>query len=354
MRKMMKYVGPVLAAGVLAFSLAACSGGGGGAAPAQTQQITDTQGETVEVPTTVEKTADLWHAHNQVVLMLNEGDSLVGTTEIFKSNGWAQAVYPRISDVTTLVIGSGAGEVNYEEMMKLEPDVVFASDPDVTEASRKQGLTTLNVAFQDFDGLRNDVAITGQVFGGEAQQRADDWAKLLDSNIALVAERVGDVPEADRPKVLHICSSASLTMVDGRKTIVDEWINLAGGVNAIEKEGNRIELTMEEIVAADPDVIIIGSATPDAVEALKADPAYQGMKCVQEGRVYANPAGVFSWDRYSGEEALQVLWAAKFFNPDKFEDIDMVQQTQDFYKTFYGYDLSKEDAERMLAGLGPQ
>ena len=70
--------------------------------------------------------------------------------------------------------------------------------------------------------------------------------------------------------------------------------------------------------------------------------------------MYANPAGVFSWDRYSGEEALQVLWAAKFFNPDKFEDIDMVQQTQDFYKTFYGYDLSKEDAERMLAGLGPQ
>lgn len=350
MKHVPKLIGTALVAGVLAFSLAACSGSG---SAAKSQKITDTQGAEVEVPTAVEKVADLWHAHNQVVLMLDEGDSLVGTTENFKKKTWAQAVYPRLSEVTALVIGSGAGEVNYEEMLKLEPDVVFASDKEVTETARQQGLTTLNVSFQDFDGLRNDVAITGKVYGGDAAKRADSWAKLLDENINLVKERVGDVPDDQRVKVLHIVSASNLIMVDGPNTIVDEWIKLAGGVNAVQSEGNRIELTMEEILAADPDVIIIGSSTTDAVEALKADPAYSGLKCVQEGRVYANPAGVFSWDRYSGEEALQVLWAAKFFNPDKFEDIDMVAKTQEFYKTYYGYDLSKENAERMLVGLDP-
>ena len=33
----------------------------------------------------------------------------------------------------------------------------------------------------------------------------------------------------------------------------------------------------------------------------------QSLKTIKNKAVYANPNGVFSWDRYSGEEALQVL-----------------------------------------------
>ena len=127
------------------------------------------------------------------------------------------------------------------------------------------------------------------------------------------------------------------------------------GIREIEfPEGNRIELTMEEIIDSDPDVIIIGAATPEDVEALKADETYSGMRAVQDGAVYANPDGVFPWDRYSGEEVLQILWAAKFFNPDLFEDIDMVEETKNFYDTFYGYALTDDEANRILAGEAPQ
>ena len=307
----------------------------------------------MEVPAEVNKIADLWHAHNQIVLMLGAGDKLVGTTENFKKMPWASVVYPRIAEVETLVVGSGAGEVNYEEALSLEPDVVFASDNDVTENARKQGLATLNVSYQDYEGLRNNVAITAEVLGAEAQKRADAWTELLDRNIAMVAERVGNTPDDQKTRVLHIVNANNFGMVDGTNTIVDEWIKLAGGKNAIEKEGNRIELTVEEILASDPDVIIIGSATPEDVEALKADPAWTGLRAVQEGKVYANPNGVFPWDRYSGEEALQVLWAAKFFNPEQFEDVDMVAETKDFYQTFYGYSLTDDQANRILAGEKP-
>ena len=341
------------AASSTAASTNAASSAAASSAAGETQTITDLGGDTVEVPTQIDTIADLWHAHNQIVIMLGQGDKLVGTTENFKKRAWANVVYPRIAEVEALVVGSGAGEVNYEQALSLEPSVVFTSDKEVTETARKQGLTTVNVMFQDYEGLRNDVMLTAQVLGEEAQEAAEKWAKKLDENIALVAERMEGVADADKVRVLHIVSPTSLTMVDGTGTIVDEWIKLAGGVNAIETEGNRIELTMEEIVASDPDVIIIGSATPEDVEALKADPSYSGMRAVQNGAVYANPDGVFPWDRYSGEEALQVLWAAKFFNPDKFEDVDMVAETQDFYKTFYNFDLSAEDAQRILNGEKP-
>lgn len=320
---------------------------------AAVRTFTDLKGASVDVPAEINTIVDLWHAHNQIVLMLGAGDKLVGTTENFKAMEWAQVVYPRLADIEALVVGSGAGEVNYEEALSLEPSVVFASDDEVTETARKQGMATLNVSYSDYEGLRNNVRLTGQVLGGEAELRASQWEELLDKNIALVAERMGDVDDSEKPRVLHIGNANNFTMVDGTNTIIDEWIKLAGGVNAIEKEGNRLEITMEEVINSDPDVIIIGSATPEDVEALKNDPNFSGMRAVQAGAVYANPNGVFPWDRYSGEEALQVLWAAKFFNPDLFADIDMVAETQDFYRTFYGYDLSEDEANKILNGEKP-
>ena len=323
------------------------------AAAAATQTITDLKGDSVEVPTEITKIADLWHAHNQIVLMLGAGDALVGTTDNFKKRPWANVVYPQIANVEALVTGTGAGEVNYEEAISLEPDVVFASDADVTSTARKQGLTTVNVAFQDYDGLRDDVNLTAKILGSDAEDIAAEWEQLLDANIDLVAERMKGVSDAEKTTVLHIVSPSSFTKVDGLNNIVDEWIKLAGGVNALTAEGNMIDVTMEEIVAADPQVIIIGSGAADAVEQLMADEAWSGITAVQNGAVYANPSGVFAWDRYSGEEALQVLWAAKKLNPDLFEDVDMEQETKDFYLQFYGYKLTDDEVERILTGEDP-
>ena len=177
--------------------------------------------------------------------------------------------------------------------------------------------------------------------------------QLLDANIKLVADRMKGVSGADKVTVLHIVSPSSFTKVDGLNNIVDEWIKLAGGVNALTAQGNMIDVTMEEIVSADPQVIIIGSGAAAAVEQLMADEAWSGITAVKNGAVYANPSGVFAWDRYSGEEALQVLWAAKKLNPDVFEDVDMEQETKDFYQTFYGYELTDDEVSRILNGEDP-
>ena len=308
---------------------ASASGSASGSAAA-TQTITDTMGDTVEVPTEINKICDLWHAHNQVILMLGAGDLLVGTTDNFKKKAWANEVYPPLANVEALVTGTGAGEVNYEECLTLQPDVVFTSDKDVTATCRQKGLTTVNVAFKDYDGLRKDVEITGQVLGGDAADIAKEWEALLDANIAKVEKVMGNVPEAERPKVLHIANAKEFTKVDGINTIVDEWIKLAGGQNAMTVDSNMQEVTMEEIVTADPEIIIIGNGNEEAVKNLMADPAWSDITAVKNGAVYANPSGVFPWDRYSGEEALQVLWAAQKLNPDKFKDVDMVKETQDF------------------------
>ena len=70
--------------------------------------------------------------------------------------------------------------------------------------------------------------------------------------------------------------------------------------------------------------------------------------------VYANPTGVYLWDRYSAEEALQILWAAKLLWPTQFANIDIIQQTKNFYSTiFFHYQLTDADVAAILAGNGP-
>ncbi|WP_335337331.1 ABC transporter substrate-binding protein [Campylobacter concisus] len=73
-----------------------------------------------------------------------------------------------------------------------------------------------------------------------------------------------------------------------------------------------LELNAEEIPNINPDVIIIGRAkSPDAIEKIYENKVYAGTNAVKNKKVFVNPAGVFSLDRYGAEGALQILWAAK-------------------------------------------
>ena len=76
------------------------------------------------------------------------------------------------------------------------------------------------------------------------------------------------------------------------------------------------------------------SSSKQALNALKKNPQLKNLPAVKKHHVYGNPQGTFPWDRYSAEEALQVLWAAKLFHPNLFKNINMIQKTQQFYKQF--------------------
>ena len=84
-----------------------------------------------------------------------------------------------------------------------------------------------------------------------------------------------------------------------------------------------------------------------------ADPAFSGLKAVQNKKVFGNPKGVFSWDRYGAEAALQILWAAKTIQPELFADVDLKAETKAFYKKFMNYDLSDAEFGYILNGLNP-
>jgi ABC-type Fe3+-hydroxamate transport system, periplasmic component len=312
--------------------------------------ITDMAGKKVEIPTNIEKIGDAWPAHNEVLAMLGSGGKIVATIHTAKGRPWLYKVNPQMNKATTVFT---TADVNIEELIKTKPDIVFTpTSYKYADKIISTGIPVVQLSFTNFDELKNCFKITGDILGTEGKQKSDKYISYLDSKLKMVTDVTSNIPKEQKPKVLHINALSPLT-IDGSNTIIDSWINAAGGINAAaEIKGNMKQVSMEQILKWNPDVIIVQSDIKDADKILNTD-EWKQVAAVQKGKIIHNPDGAFLWDRYGAEEALQIQWAAKLLHPDKFKNIDIVKETRSFYKDFLNYNLSEEEANLIISGKPP-
>ena len=316
------------------------------------RSITDMKGVKVSVPEKVEKIAALWNANNEIILALGGMDKVVATTDLIKTNKWFEHVYPKLKNLPAALNGK---DLQIEELVKLAPDVIIVFNKNYQDELIKNGFSAVNLIFRDYPDMEKSIYATAEVIGtDDARKKAEKLANKIHDNSEFVTARTKNIPDAKRPKVLHLLGGANLLKIDGTNTIQNTWIKLGGGVNAINTEGSMIEVSAEEIINANPDIIIVGGNDTDTqIKKIKEHPAFSGSNAVKNGKVYGNPKGVFSWDRYGAENVLQILWAAKTIQPDLFKDVDMKVKTKEFYKEFLNHDLSDTEYGYILKGLNP-
>lgn len=318
---------------------------------AQARTVTDDAGNVVEVPRQAMRIADGWYAHHSLLMTLGAGDRIVATVNHARDRPWMFKIQPSLNQALSVHGRSFASE----SLLVRKVDAVFVAAEDADAAAYRQaGLPTLVMRFDDFPSMKRSLLTTAAVVGTEqAQQRAVAYNHYLDQQVALIQGRTGKLRDDLRPSVLHIQSLHPLK-VDGRNTLIDSWIRLAGGRNAAAQvDGNMKETSPEDVLFWQPDVIIIGAGAGTLADSDYAA-LFANLKAVKNHQVWQNPAGVFPWDRYGTEAALQIQWAAVTLHPQLFADLNMVKATQDFYQRFFDYALSPQDAERILQALPPQ
>lgn len=318
--------------------------------PAMARDVTDMAGTTQPVPDHPARIADLWFAHNELVLMLGGAGQVVMTVDRPQARPWMYTVFPALFQARAV----NGPQVNAEALLQDRVDLVFVPDATATIAAfRGVGVPTLVASFRDVDGLLRVVDMTATALGTpQAHDTATRYRQMMMQTVNDVRDRLAHVTAAARPRVLHVQSLHPLR-VDGAESIVDEWITLAGGRNAATGvSGNMKPVSIEQVAAWDPDVIILGpdSGQPDA--GMQA--TWQHLRAVRAGHVHQNPSGVFTWDRYGSELPLQIRWAAKTLHPELFTDLDPVAMTRDFYRIWFHYGLSTAQAQQILAAQPPQ
>jgi iron complex transport system substrate-binding protein len=325
------------------------------AAAEATRQITDAAGRQVTIPSTVTRVADPWPANNAMVLMLGGADKLVATSVQARSQPWLRKLYPRIDQVPAAF--NAAGEVNIETLIGAQPDAILMA----YDGALPKWFATID-AFHiplvlmpnsSLDGLKTTARMTAEVLGEAESKVAEEYIRYFDDNIRRVTEVTSKLPSSARPKVLHTASAGVLT-VDGRQSVIDDWITVAGGVNAADVVGVGRPVTMEQIAAWNPDVIIVGTApNQQSRQAILDDPRWRQIKAVRDGRVFVNPSGAYLWDRHSAEAALQVLWAAKLLHPAQFAALDVNKETRLFYARFFHHQLTDSELTSIMTATAP-
>lgn len=326
------------------------------AAPA-THVVVDSTGASVTVPTTVTRIADAWPAHNEVVQMLGAGDKIVDTVLKPSTVPWLYTVQPALNNAQTVFTST---TVTTEKLTQSRPDLVFiSSNPQVAAKTIELGIPTVQLIFQNFGDLKKVVTTTADVLGPAAQTQATAYNGYLDSTLATVSAATAAIPMNKRPTVLHVNSIDPL-IIDGTGSIIDNWITVAGGRDAATVSGNLKPVTTEQVAQWNPDVIILGSNAggttltgAQTLAKLGADPFWSQLSALRNHRTYVNPTGAFLWDRYGVEEALQVQWAANLLHPGVLPGLDMVAQTKAFYSRFLHFDLTDDQATRILNAQNP-
>lgn len=315
------------------------------------QTVTDDAGHQVTVPASAHRIADGWFAHHSLLMTLGAGDRIVATVNHPKDRPWMFKVQPSLYKA----LQTPGHEFSSESLVLRHVDVVFVSKNDpAAQSYRQAGIPVLMMNFDDFPSMERSLLTTAAVVGTpQARQRAEAYNHYLNQQIAMISQKTRGLSQQQRPTVLHIQSLKPLK-VDGRNTLIDTWIRLAGGRNvAATVDGNMKEITPEQVLAWQPDYIIL-DASAGTLEQSPFQGIFSQLRAVKQHHVVRNPSGVFPWDRYGTETALQIQWAARLLHPALFRELDMVRQTRDFYQQFFDYPLTDDQAKRILAALPPQ
>ena len=147
--------------------------------------VTDMAGREVALPEKVERVIALMPADCEILYALGAGDLLVGRGE------WCD--YPaEVLEVESVESGYA---LNVEQLIALEPDVVFMTKMGQTEEQLQQienaGITVVMTDGQDLAGTYEEIALVGAVVGktAEAEQIVSD----MQAAFASLAENAADL-----------------------------------------------------------------------------------------------------------------------------------------------------------------
>jgi len=319
------------------------------------QTVVDQLGKTVIIPKDPKRVVCLQHHTLDIILELQAGDKLVVVVNKWQTllSPTMANIYPRLKDIPT---PGDLETVNIEALTKLNPDVVLVTHfmpKNVIEQIEKLGIPVVAISLYKADyeqasklnpklknpdeayteGFKEGVALIGKVVGKE--KAAAELVEYTLNNREIVKTRMASIP-ADQARISCYMANPDLyTYGTGKYTGV--IMERAGGRNVAEAIDGYKQVTIEQILIWNPDVIFVQDRYEDVANEIRSNPTWKEISAVKNGKVYIAPEYAKPFGHPCPESmALGELWLAKKLYPEKFADIDMQTIVNDFYTHFYG------------------
>ena len=207
-----------------------------------------------------------------------------------------------------------------ESLVGLAPDLVLTLEHEQFNSELEaMGIKYLVLDPKDIDNILTNIGLVGAV-----TDSIDEAAALVES----MEERIADVQErvegAPKVSVFYIVDATDPTLpwTAGPGSFIDALITMAGGENvAGDAPYAWPQFSIEEVVRADPDVIIVQTMFGDVptieIAALEAHPIWGAMSAVSQGKVFLVDGDLVSRSGPRIVEGLEAL--ARVIHPELFD-----------------------------------
>jgi iron complex transport system substrate-binding protein len=241
-------------------------------------ELVDDEGTTVALEAEPERVVSLTPATTELLFALDEGEKLVGRTA-FDDYPPEAAELPAVAEFTGVLI---------EQVVDLEPDLIlaggnsFTPPGDVTRL-RELGFPVLVLYAEDFEGVMADIELVGQAVGAPAQ------ASAITAEIAAQqADVVAAVEDLRRPRVFYEIGYGPEIYAPAPESFVADMVSLAGGEPVTTGDPTLFSISLEQLVTADPETIVLGDAAyppPICPDTVAAREGWSGITAVAAGEI---------------------------------------------------------------------
>lgn len=311
---MKRFTTPVILMLILAVLLPACS-------PASVPQptatvamltVTDGLGRVLTLDLAPQRVISLAPSNTEILYAVGAGSLMVGRDDF--SN------YPE--EVVSLpTVGGSMGDYNLEQITSLQPDLVLAAEintPEQVKALEDIGIQVYYLSNPtDLEGVFQNLLIVGELSGRQSQ--AAELAASLRARVETVQQKLAGISE--RPMVFYELdgSEPAKPWTAGKGTFMDLLIQLAGGENiGASMESSWGQLSLEALLLANPDVILLGDAAYGVtVEQVAARAGWEAIKAVQNQQIVPFNDDMASRPGPRLVDGLEIL--ARILHPQVFE-----------------------------------
>lgn len=320
------------------------------------REITDMAGRTVVVPDEIE-TVFSSSTVTAIFMYTLAPDKLLGwnyeLNELEKS-----IILEEYHDLPNFGMGDS---INYEAVIAADPTIAvnvgtindkMISDCD--KLSKSLGVPVVAVD-GDLSASAEAYRFMGELLGEEEQ--AEKLASYAEKTFADIEKM--EVPEDKKVRIYYGNGEDSLETAPAGSAH-GQIIDMVNAVNVADLEmgeGSRVQISADQLLAWDPDVIVVNgepkadTSGASAAEAILANPDYASLKAVQDQQVYGTPNTPFSWmDRPMGPNRIVgIRWLSGLIYPE-YLNYNVDEEVKEFFDLFYHVQLTDEKLENIYSG----
>ena len=280
-------------------------------APALALEFTDANGRSVQVAENPQRVISLYGSYGDA--WLTAGGALVGTTEDALKEGDPR-MGPDVQSVGTHTTP------NLEVLLSLEPDFVLLSadvsgQAELADVLDEAGIPCALFSTKDYRSYMDMISVFTRL-----TDREDLYARQVETVQApieaMIAEAQADADYGARTALLLRAFSTGVKAKGSGDTVAGMILRDMGFDNIADSDSPLSEnLSLEAILMADPDyvfVVTMGASSEAAMaamaELLTDNPAWAGLRAVQEGRYVVLDPKLFHYHpNHRWAEAYEVI-----------------------------------------------